>query len=57
MQYAAKHGYRYCEMQMHDRNKIPAFAKLPWILVRGFMRCERDLQGSHSKRRQSVAPA
>lgn len=35
IQYAAKHGYRYCEMQMHDRNKIPAFAKLPWILVRG----------------------
>ena len=26
---------RYCELQMHDRNKIPAFTKLPWILVRG----------------------
>ena len=24
---------RYCELQMHDRNKIPAFSKLPWILV------------------------
>ena len=26
--------YRYCELQMTDRNKIPAFSKLPWLLVR-----------------------
>ena len=24
---------RYCELQMTDRNKIPAFSKLPWILA------------------------
>lgn len=51
MQYAAKHGYRYCEMQMHDRNKIPAFAKLPWILVR------RVSAGMSFCPRQFVAPA
>ena len=25
MQYAARHKYKYCELQMTDRNKIPAF--------------------------------
>ncbi len=24
---------RYCELQMTDRNKIPAFSKLPWMLA------------------------
>ncbi|GAX78752.1 hypothetical protein CEUSTIGMA_g6189.t1 [Chlamydomonas eustigma] len=33
LQYAARHGYRYCELQMTDRNKIPAFSKLPWMLA------------------------
>ena len=28
------HCCRYCELQMTDRNKIPAFSKLPWLLVR-----------------------
>jgi len=33
LEYAAVHGYRYCELQTFDAHKIPAFAKLPWMLA------------------------
>jgi hypothetical protein len=28
------HAFRYCELQVMDKNKIPAFTKLPIMLVR-----------------------